>query len=99
AHGCLELAYAMMACGACLPDLNRAAGAMTPYSRPTQKTRRQSSHAATLPSLITMSQHLPYQSPRLARNNFDLLRLLFAGTVCLVHAYQLSGRPELAWLA
>lgn len=27
----------------------------------------------------------------LARNNFDLLRLLFAGTVCLVHVHELSG--------
>ncbi len=35
----------------------------------------------------------------LARNNFDLLRLLFAGTVCLVHAYELSGFRELAWIA
>ncbi len=33
---------------------------------------------------------------RLARNNFDLLRLLFAATVCLVHAYQLSGFQQLA---
>ena len=30
-------------------------------------------------------------SARLTKNNFDLLRLLFAVTVCLVHAYQLSG--------
>ncbi|NHC08162.1 acyltransferase family protein [Azonexus fungiphilus] len=35
----------------------------------------------------------------LARNNFDLLRLLFAGTVCLVHAYDLSRFHELAWIA
>lgn len=28
---------------------------------------------------------------RLARNNFDLLRLVFAATVALVHAWQLSG--------
>ncbi|MCM8578469.1 acyltransferase [Accumulibacter sp.] len=42
---------------------------------------------------------LPYDSPRLTRNNFDLLRLLFAATVCLVHAYDLSGYPQLAWLA
>ncbi|MCZ7655576.1 MAG: acyltransferase family protein [Rhodocyclaceae bacterium] len=35
----------------------------------------------------------------LARNNFDLLRLLFAGTVCMVHAYGLSGFRELAWIA
>jgi peptidoglycan/LPS O-acetylase OafA/YrhL len=32
------------------------------------------------------------------RNNFDLLRLLFAGTVCLVHAYELSGQAALAWI-
>ena len=42
---------------------------------------------------------MPYDSPRLTRNNFDLLRLLFAATVCLVHAYDLSGYPQLAWLA
>lgn len=38
-------------------------------------------------------------SARLSRNNFDLLRLLFAGTVCLVHAHQLSGFRELAFLS
>lgn len=32
-----------------------------------------------------------------AQNNFDLLRLLFAGIVCVVHAYDLSGLPDLAW--
>ncbi|KAA9132833.1 acyltransferase [Marinihelvus fidelis] len=37
-------------------------------------------------------------SPRLTTNNFDLLRLLFAGTVCLVHAYQLSEYQPLAWI-
>ena len=37
-------------------------------------------------------------NPRLTRNNFDLLRLVFAGTVCLVHAYELSGFPPLAGL-
>lgn len=31
-------------------------------------------------------------------NNFDLLRLLFATTVCLVHVYQLSEMAELAWI-
>lgn len=36
---------------------------------------------------------------RLARNNFDLLRLLFAGMVCLVHSYELSGIAQLKWLA
>ncbi|WP_054773569.1 acyltransferase family protein, partial [Methylogaea oryzae] len=39
---------------------------------------------------------LPQNSQRLAKNNFDLLRLLFAGTVCLVHAYELSGYQALA---
>lgn len=39
-----------------------------------------------------------HSSPRLTTNNFDLLRLLFAGAVCLVHAYQLSGYQQLAWL-
>jgi len=34
-------------------------------------------------------------SPRLKENNFDLLRLLFSGTVLLVHAYQISGFQEL----
>lgn len=34
-------------------------------------------------------------SPRLVKNNFDLLRFLFAGIVCLVHAYELSGYQEL----
>jgi peptidoglycan/LPS O-acetylase OafA/YrhL len=36
--------------------------------------------------------------PRLSKNNFDLLRLLFAGTVCLVHAYALSGEKQLKWI-
>lgn len=35
------------------------------------------------------------QSPRLAKNNFDLLRLLLAVTVCLYHAHVLSGYHEL----
>ncbi|ABW67106.1 acyltransferase family protein [Desulfosudis oleivorans] len=38
---------------------------------------------------------LQQSSYRLRKNNFDLLRLLFAGTVCLVHVYKLSGYPEL----
>lgn len=42
---------------------------------------------------------LLHNSPRLAKNNFDLLRLLFAGTVCLVHAHQLSGYKELRVIA
>jgi peptidoglycan/LPS O-acetylase OafA/YrhL len=37
-------------------------------------------------------------SYRLKSNNFDLLRLTLAGVVCLVHAYQLSGFSELAFL-
>lgn len=40
-----------------------------------------------------------HDNPRLGRNNFDLLRLLFAMTVCLVHAYILSGIPQLRWLS
>lgn len=32
-------------------------------------------------------------------NNFDLLRWLFAGTVCLVHAAELSAFPQLAWIS
>jgi len=34
---------------------------------------------------------LPLDHPRLKKNNFDLLRLLLALIVCLVHAYKLSG--------
>jgi peptidoglycan/LPS O-acetylase OafA/YrhL len=41
---------------------------------------------------------LQNNNPRLTRNNFDLLRLLFAGTVGLVHSYELSGYPELGWI-
>jgi peptidoglycan/LPS O-acetylase OafA/YrhL len=36
------------------------------------------------------------RNPRLTRNNFDVLRLVFAGSICLVHAYVLSGFHELA---
>jgi len=42
---------------------------------------------------------LQHNSPRLTKNNFDLLRLLFAGTVCLVHSYELSGYQQLGWIA
>jgi peptidoglycan/LPS O-acetylase OafA/YrhL len=41
---------------------------------------------------------LPKTNPRLSQNNFDLLRLLFATTVCLVHAQALSGFTQLAWI-
>lgn len=34
-------------------------------------------------------------NPRFTKNNFDLLRFLFAFTVFLVHTYVLSGQPEL----
>lgn len=37
--------------------------------------------------------------PRLVTNNFDLLRFLFAGAVCLVHVYVLSGFEPLAPIA
>jgi len=40
----------------------------------------------------------PSTSPRLTTNNFDLLRLLFAATVCLVHAHTLSGYQSLSWI-
>jgi peptidoglycan/LPS O-acetylase OafA/YrhL len=33
-----------------------------------------------------------------SRNNFDLLRLLFASVVCVVHAQQLSAMSELTWV-
>ncbi|WP_252271471.1 acyltransferase family protein [Pseudomonas subflava] len=35
-------------------------------------------------------------SPRLRQNNFDLIRLLLAIAVCLLHAYELSARDELS---
>ena len=41
---------------------------------------------------------MQYRNPRLLKNNFDLLRLLFAGTVCLVHTYELSGFQQLRWI-
>jgi peptidoglycan/LPS O-acetylase OafA/YrhL len=37
-----------------------------------------------------------HDNPRLHQNNFDLLRLVFAATVALVHASQLSGFVALA---
>ena len=42
---------------------------------------------------------MQYQHPQLTKNNFDLLRLLFAGTVCLVHSYELSGFQQLGCFA
>ncbi|MFN8433908.1 MAG: acyltransferase [Anaerolineales bacterium] len=37
-------------------------------------------------------------NPRLKKNNFDLLRLILAGIVCFVHAYQLSGYEALSFI-
>lgn len=37
-------------------------------------------------------------NPRLRKNNFDLLRLIFAATVAFVHAYELSGYEPLSWI-
>lgn len=42
---------------------------------------------------------MTHDHPRLSKNNFDLLRLLFAGTVCLFHASRLSGEHELRWIS
>lgn len=42
---------------------------------------------------------LQHSSPRLEKNNFDLLRFLFAGTVLLVHSYQLSDFQQLGIIA
>lgn len=44
-------------------------------------------------SEIDLTHH---HNPLTGQNNFDLLRLLFAGTVCLVHAHTLSGFQELS---
>lgn len=38
------------------------------------------------------------KSPRMMRNNFDFLRVLFAGIVVLVHTSVLSGFEELLWM-
>jgi peptidoglycan/LPS O-acetylase OafA/YrhL len=40
-----------------------------------------------------------YSSQKLVNNNFDLIRMVFALTVCLVHASQLSGYAELGKIA
>ena len=37
--------------------------------------------------------------PRLSKNNFDLLRFLFAGVVCIFHAYALYGEKLPGWFA
>lgn len=42
---------------------------------------------------------LHHDNARLKQNNFDLLRLLFAGTVCFVHADVLSGYEPLGWIS
>jgi peptidoglycan/LPS O-acetylase OafA/YrhL len=36
-----------------------------------------------------------HRNPKLNQNNFDLLRLIFAAIVCLVHAQILSGLSQL----
>lgn len=36
---------------------------------------------------------------RIVKNNFDLLRLIFASIVALVHAYALSGYSDLGWIS
>lgn len=45
---------------------------------------------------MTRVRLMQHDSVRLVKNNFDLLRLLFAGTVLLVHSYALSEFHELA---
>ncbi|QDT89462.1 acyltransferase family protein [Gimesia algae] len=42
---------------------------------------------------------LPLDHPRLKKNNFDLIRLLLASIVCLVHTYQVSDFAALESLA
>jgi peptidoglycan/LPS O-acetylase OafA/YrhL len=42
-----------------------------------------------------LPQPIQHNSFRLRENNFDLLRLLLAGVVLLVHSYELSGFQEL----
>ncbi|NOH02431.1 MAG: acyltransferase [Chloroflexi bacterium] len=37
-------------------------------------------------------------NPRLRKNNFDLLRLVFAATVVFVHTYELSRYEPLSWI-
>lgn len=39
------------------------------------------------------------ETPRLKKNNFDLLRLIFAATVCFVHADELSGYAKIGWIS
>ena len=42
---------------------------------------------------------MQHNNSRLINNNFDLLRLLFAVTVCLVHSYNISGFQQLSLVA
>lgn len=52
------------------------------------------------PPLPTPQKFLPADEDKLLKkNNFDLLRLLFAGTVCLVHTSELSGFKQLQGIA
>jgi peptidoglycan/LPS O-acetylase OafA/YrhL len=44
------------------------------------------------------SAAVSHSNHRLRKNNLDLLRLIFAGIVCLFHAYKLSGYRELEWI-
>jgi peptidoglycan/LPS O-acetylase OafA/YrhL len=46
-----------------------------------------------------MSTHMPRDNPRLKLNNFDLLRLLLAMIVCLVHSAELSTQPSLKFIS
>jgi len=48
---------------------------------------------------MTKKAPLPSHADRLSRNNFDLIRLCLAAFVCFSHAYTLSGREQLAWVA
>jgi peptidoglycan/LPS O-acetylase OafA/YrhL len=41
---------------------------------------------------------MPPSSSDFRRNNFDLLRLVLAATVCFTHCYELSGYQQLAWI-
>jgi peptidoglycan/LPS O-acetylase OafA/YrhL len=45
-----------------------------------------------------MTNVIEYKIPRIKENNFDLLRVLFAGIVVIYHTSVLSGFKELYWL-